>query len=321
MDIVSNRPLFTVCASTLLLLFGLNFVLSDCTERVGLVTANTLITNQYVWNLVTACFYEKYIVKLVFDLVALLFATKALPIPSIEQFGLYFLFSVIACTIGTSTYSFVVFFTMANETSLITPMYGFTGVLIAILMFARHQYRGESVHSAFPKLTYHHLPILLLLTQVVLYFAWCKYLVTDLPFSIVSLFFSWSYLRFYYKHGTGEEWGDKSEDFSFVAMFPEVCLCCVLTQSCVDILRFYSRLIMWPLHFLCFCQALHIVLIPFTTAFYNIVALVGLFPALDPVVEKKTYHHLRYTTNTMIFVPFMCAMFLLIFFICLVLKT
>lgn len=39
-------------------------------------------------------------------------------------------------------------------------------------------------------------------------------------------------------------------------------------------------------------QALHIVLIPFTTAFYNIVALVGLFPALE-VVEKKTYHHLR----------------------------
>lgn len=40
-------------------------------------------------------------------------------------------------------------------------------------------------------------------------------------------------------------------------------------------------------------QALHIVLVPFTTAFYNIVALVGLFPALE-VVEKKTYHHLRY---------------------------
>ena len=35
-------------------------------------------------------------------------------------------------------------------------------------------------------------------------------------------------------------------------------------------------------------------LIPFTTAFYNMVALVGLYPALDPVETKKaTYHHLR----------------------------
>jgi hypothetical protein len=39
-------------------------------------------------------------------------------------------------------------------------------------------------------------------------------------------------------------------------------------------------------------QALHIVLIPFTTAFYNVVALLGLFPVLE-VVEKKPYHHLR----------------------------
>ncbi len=39
-------------------------------------------------------------------------------------------------------------------------------------------------------------------------------------------------------------------------------------------------------------QVLHIILIPFTTAFYNIFALVGLFPVLE-VSEKKTFHHLR----------------------------
>lgn len=33
-------------------------------------------------------------------------------------------------------------------------------------------------------------------------------------------------------------------------------------------------------------------LVPFTTAFYNIVALMGLFPPLE-VVEKKLPHHLR----------------------------
>jgi hypothetical protein len=35
------------------------------------------------------------------------------------------------------------------------------------------------------------------------------------------------------------------------------------------------------------------VLIPFTTAFYNLVALTGLFPPLEHTDKKTTYHHLR----------------------------
>jgi hypothetical protein len=222
-DVVYNRPLFTVCAVAVCVLFCLNFVLSDCADRVGLVTANTLITNTYVWNLVTSCFYERYVAKVVFDIVALLYVTKALPVPNIEQFGLYFLFSILACTIGTSTYCFFSFMAVAKESSLITPIYGFSGVLMSILMYARHQYRNESVHTAFPKLTFHHLPALFLVVQIALYFLYCKFLVTDLHFSVIALFFSWSYLRFYYKHSVGSDaTGDGSEDFSFVAMFPEV---------------------------------------------------------------------------------------------------
>lgn len=222
-DVIQNRPLFGICAALIVTLFGLNFVLSDCTDRVGLVVANTLITNTYVWNLVTSCFYEKYVAKFVVDLAFLLLLTKSLPIPSIEQFGLYFLFSILSCTIGTSVYCFFAFFTMAREASLITPIYGFSGVLMTILMFARHTYRNETVHSAFPKLTFHHLPILLYVTQAVLYFTWGSFLVADLPFSTAALLFTWSYLRFYYKHTANSEvLGDKSEDFTFVGMFPEV---------------------------------------------------------------------------------------------------
>lgn len=221
-DVIANRPLFTVCASAILVLYCLNFVLSDCKERIGLVTANTLITNTYVWNLVTSCFYESQIGKVIFDIVALLYLTKSLPIPNIEQFGLYFLFCILACTIGTSTYCFMSFVAVARESRLITPIYGFGGVFMAILMYARHQFRNESVHPAFPKLTFHHLPVLVLIVDILIYSLGGKFLVTDLHFSVISLLFSWSYLRFYYKHGSTEVAGDNSEDFSFVAMFPEV---------------------------------------------------------------------------------------------------
>ena len=42
-------------------------------------------------------------------------------------------------------------------------------------------------------------------------------------------------------------------------------------------------------------QALHLVVIPMTTAFYNIFAMVGIFPELEQQVERfKIQHHLRY---------------------------
>lgn len=58
-----------------------------------------------------------------------------------------------------------------------------------------------------------------------------KVFAVDLPFSIIAMLFSWSYLRFYFRYdekfssdGTslGRTYGDNSEEFAFVGMFPEV---------------------------------------------------------------------------------------------------
>jgi hypothetical protein len=84
----------------------------------------------------------------------------------IPYIGLYFIFSILGCTIVSSIYCFVAFFTLGKEEMLITPIYGFGGAFMAILMYARQMYRGESVHSAMPRLTYHHLPVLLVSVQV-----------------------------------------------------------------------------------------------------------------------------------------------------------
>jgi len=224
------------------------------------VTANTLITNTYVWNLLSSCFYETSIFKIVSDIVSIVFLANSIQIKSNEQFFLYFLFSLLASTIVTSTYCFVRFFSTGQEENLISPIYGFNGVIMCVLMFARQQRRSEQVYSSVPGLTYHNSPTLFILFQVVCLLLGFRSLVMDFHFTLISLFFCWSYLRFYYRYNEFEPAGDKSEDFSFVAMFPE---------------------------------PLHIVLIPFTTAFYNLFAIVGLFPALEPV-EKKLPHHLRY---------------------------
>ena len=52
-----------------------------------------------------------------------------------------------------------------------------------------------------------------------------------------------------------------------------------------------------PSPFSLLVQALHLVVIPMTTAFYNIFAMVGIFPELEQQVERfKIQHHLRYVT-------------------------
>ena len=45
-----------------------------------------------------------------------------------------------------------------------------------------------------------------------------------------------------------------------------------------------------------FTQRLHIVLIPFFTAFYNIAAILGLYPKLVEA-EKRLPHHLRFDNS------------------------
>lgn len=256
---LSDRPWFLNCAVPLLLLYSCNFILPDAAEILALVPANTLITHTYAWNMVTSCFFETNPLMVVIDLVLLWTTSDKIGSPSIEQFGLYFVFNILACTIGTSLYSILRFVGTGLERPLIVPTYGMGGILMAFLMLIRQQYKSQAISSRYPSITYHHLPIIFAVLKTILYVAGLKSFSSDLSFTCASLLFSWSYLRFYFKYTEIDPPGDKAEDFSFVAMFPE---------------------------------AAHIVLIPFTTAFYNIMALVGAFPPLE-VTERKIQHHLR----------------------------
>ncbi len=53
-------------------------------------------------------------------------------------------------------------------------------------------------------------------------------------------------------------------------------------------------------------QSLHVVVTPLTTAFYNIVALLGLYPFLEQKAERKMAHHLRCVTILSVNVRFIC---------------
>lgn len=219
---ILNRPLVLPLSGTMIGLYLLNYILHECEQKIGLVVANTLITNTYVWNLVTSMFYEKFLWKLIFNLCWMASLMECIEIQSMEQFGLYFVFSILACTIGTSIYSLGVFFTYGIEESLTTPFFGSNGICMIIVMYARQQLKGQKINERFPFFTYHNAPVVFIIYQLVMALIGFESQWSDLPFVLIALFFSWSYLRFYYKYNEVDPQGDMSDDFSFVAMFPEV---------------------------------------------------------------------------------------------------
>jgi hypothetical protein len=262
---LDDRPLFVWCALPLLVLYVLSIVINDAMTLFSLVTANTLITHTYVWNLVTSSFFEANPFKLGTDLVILWLISKDVGKPNIEQFGLYFVFGILACSIGTSIICFLRFVGTGHEFPLITSTYGFSGVLLSLFMYARHALRGQPLHPhLFPQMTYHYLPTLYIGIQIILRIIGLRIVAMDLSFSCIGLLFSWSYLKFYYRHVDNEPPGDRTDDFNFVGMFPE---------------------------------PLHIVLVPFTTAFYNLMAVMNIYPPLENTDRKGSYHHLRSTTG------------------------
>ena len=91
-----------------------------------------------------------------------------------------------------------------------------------------------------------NLPVLVLTSQIFLWLVGLRVLAIDIPFSIIAMLVSWSYLRFYYKfEDSGNVFGDRSDGFAFIAMFPEVRMCmCMnpihsLTHSYIRIVLLY----------------------------------------------------------------------------------
>lgn len=260
MDNFKRNPLILACIILLVICYTMNFVLPTCGDKLGLVPVNTIITNSYVWNLITCSFYEKNVFKLLLNVIGLLgYSTHQIKYLPTDQFSLFFLLSILSCSIGTSIWCFGRFFYTGIESFLLEPIYGFSGVFISLLLHARTQLQDTPIIAQFPSITFNNLPIMILLAQVILWAIGMKFLAMDILFSVVAILFSWSYLRFYIRREDGTL-GENSEDFAFVNMFPET---------------------------------FQVVVVPLTTAFYNLAALLGFFPRIEQS-ERKINHHLRY---------------------------
>mmetsp|Transcript_12934 Transcript_12934/g.12558 ORF Transcript_12934/g.12558 Transcript_12934/m.12558 type:complete len:331 (-) Transcript_12934:33-1025(-) len=260
-----QHPIIIGCVILLIGAFIMNFVIDDCSNKLSLVVVNTFVSDKQLWNVLTGQFYEKYLIKVIVDIISIITVAKSIKIINgYDQFGLYMIVCTLLCSITTSAYCFIRYFSTGIEDMVTDSIYGFSGILMIILTYGRQQLHNQPIVPQVPKVTYNNLPVIIIGVQLLLWLIGLKEFALDFPFSLVGLLVSWSYLRFFYKFNENVlTLGDSTEEFAFVAMFPE---------------------------------ALHLIVIPMSTAFYNIFALIGIFPELEVQAEKsKLQHHLRYT--------------------------
>lgn len=215
-----------ICVFLLLFIssFNLFWETDDAITYLSLIPVNTLIANKYVWNLLTCAFYEKYLIRIVIDIFLIVFATRPLEISSYEQFGIYFILSIIISSFLTSAIAFITFFYTKEPEYIVEPAYGFGGIYVTLLMYIRLKNSKNLLHSKIPFLSYQNLPVVYVTVLLIVEFlhATKKYSM-DFTFSLISLIFSWTYLRFFYRFDEASATlGTNNEDFAFMYMFPDV---------------------------------------------------------------------------------------------------
>ena len=201
-------------------LYGLNYAVEDAPSFLGLVTANTLLWNKYVWNLLTGAFYEESFLKLLVDVcVFVLVSPSAVDYLPIDQFAIYMFVTVLGSSLATSFYCIIRFFSTGREAMILEPIYGCSGVIIALTMYCRKHLGKTPIISitkvdtnvdniiidtlirVISQVTFNNLPLIIIFVELLCWFLRFRWLALDTPFAIFSLLISWSYLKFYYHNG------------------------------------------------------------------------------------------------------------------------
>ena len=191
----------TLAVACVLSLFSLvSIIYPEAVGILALIPANLLITHNYAWNLVSCCFLQVNIVRLSVDALLLFIISYEVNWAPLDQFGLYFVLSIVFSSIGTLLELLYRFYISNAEAYLLEATYGCGGVIMCLMMYIRQQLKGKPVIPQYPVVTFHHLPTLFLTVFTVLFLAGEKFLTRDISFMWISYFYSWVYLRFFYKY-------------------------------------------------------------------------------------------------------------------------
>lgn len=202
--------------------FYLVYLINDSIlQYIALIPANTLLANTFIWNLATSCLLETNILRVIIDVVLLLPVMRFDSFAPMDQFALYLIFTILACSVLTSCWFFYRFFSTGEWEHLTEQVYGYGGIIMALLMFKVLKCPNEQLIINNIPISFKYVPTLIVSVQVLLWLLGIRFLSVDVSYTSTAYVFCWCYLRYYY-HFESNETGNKSEDFRFIEMYPPV---------------------------------------------------------------------------------------------------
>jgi hypothetical protein len=200
MEIVRSRPISLGVGALLTSQSLLCFLFPEVMKYFSLVPANLLITNNFIWTLVTSSFLETNPLKYLLDVILLVLISHELQITQLDQMGLYFLLNIVSCGVGSLFWLLYRFYLSNSDSYLLEGLYGFGGVLMGLIMFSRQQLKSTPIVAKYPFLTFNYLPTFVLFFYSLLWILGINFCTIDISFYWISYFFSWTYLRFFYRY-------------------------------------------------------------------------------------------------------------------------
>lgn len=185
-------------------------------QYLSVLPGKLLPPNFFLWTLVTHSFIEYHFIQVIVDwFIILLFSKMIEPLwGSVECVQFYFVVTVFVA-LSTAFVYFIAFACTFNELLLFNTSVHGLGGLLGGFSVAIKQIMPDTIliNFSFIRIKQDHLPLMLILTSLILYFV----RLTNLTYFIMLTFgvlIGWTYLRFFQKHKNGSR-GDSSSNFVF----------------------------------------------------------------------------------------------------------
>mmetsp|Transcript_68311 Transcript_68311/g.220979 ORF Transcript_68311/g.220979 Transcript_68311/m.220979 type:complete len:407 (-) Transcript_68311:80-1300(-) len=191
-------------------------------EGFALVPHHTVFTTvafcpvPFLWNVVTAHFFEANLLKAVLVTPCLVALTRLLErLWTAQAIVLHLLFTAAGTGFAFFAAELVHVYRTHHEKEWFEPTRGCSGLLVAVALGVRHAYPLERIWGVQSQ----HLPF-----GMACGYAFVGLLVPglleDWAFAPLAFFFGWVHLRYLMWFPTAQAFGDHSPDFTFASLFP-----------------------------------------------------------------------------------------------------
>jgi len=217
----TNIPLLSKgIAATLVFMYLTGIFVPLSEDFLALVPGYTIPPHFYIWNVLTAGYFEISLFSTLLDSVAVLFIGKFLePIWGSKEYLRFIVIVNVICGICTFLFMVLLYYIMADPDLWFESICGFSSVIAGFTVAAKQIIPEQEIRMfcAISVRAKYLSGILILINLTFLLLGISSH---SFSFTFFGVIVSWTYLRFFQKKGNAT--GDMSDSFSFASFFPDI---------------------------------------------------------------------------------------------------